>query len=234
MESRYDDLDEIRKLVGLGNHRDVIGGLWDEIGKLQFDFLVSEGLRPHHKLLDLGCRCLRAGIHLVPYLNPGNYFGLDSNQSLLVAGYEIELVGVGAKERLPPDNLICNANFELPVPDETFDFALAQSVFTHVKFGTIQKCLKQIVRTLKVNGAFYATFNELPEDAPSDDHFRREPSGIVTYGSKDPYHYRFRELQGAAGQAGWAARNIGDWNHPRGQHMLEFVRQNGACHSSAA
>jgi hypothetical protein len=35
-------------------HREAVGGLWDELGVLQFDFLLSKGLEAHHKVLDLG------------------------------------------------------------------------------------------------------------------------------------------------------------------------------------
>ena len=38
-----------------------IGGLWDEMGKHQFEFLQSKGLEPQHKLLDIGCGSLRGG-----------------------------------------------------------------------------------------------------------------------------------------------------------------------------
>ncbi len=38
-----------------------VGGLWDEIGQLQFDFLRAKGLLPRHKLLDFGCGSLRGG-----------------------------------------------------------------------------------------------------------------------------------------------------------------------------
>ncbi|HEY7982454.1 MAG TPA: hypothetical protein VID19_13355, partial [Candidatus Eremiobacteraceae bacterium] len=40
------------KLLG---HRAYVGGIWEEIGKLQFDFLVAHGLRPEHHLVDVGC-----------------------------------------------------------------------------------------------------------------------------------------------------------------------------------
>jgi len=29
-----------------GKHRELVGGLWDEVGRLQLDFLVREGLQP--------------------------------------------------------------------------------------------------------------------------------------------------------------------------------------------
>src|SRR6476620_10345865 len=63
-------------------HRDYVGGLWDEIGQLQFDFLVSNGLKPQHYLLDIACGSLRAGIHFIPYLETGHYLGIDKEPEL--------------------------------------------------------------------------------------------------------------------------------------------------------
>jgi len=50
-----------------------VGGMWEQIGQLQFDFLVNHGLEPNHKLLDIGCGTLRGGRHFITYLVPGNY-----------------------------------------------------------------------------------------------------------------------------------------------------------------
>ena len=58
-------------------HRNWVGGGWDEIGKLQFDFLISRGLKPHHVFLDIACGSLRAGRFLIPYLDAGNYLGIE-------------------------------------------------------------------------------------------------------------------------------------------------------------
>ncbi len=46
-------------------HRNFVGGSWDELGQLQFEFLKKSGLGAEHKLLDIGCGCLRGGIHFV-------------------------------------------------------------------------------------------------------------------------------------------------------------------------
>ena len=70
------------------NHRNFIGDKWDEIGKLQFDFLKDEGLKPHHKLIDIGCGSLRGGIHFIKYLDKFNYFGTDINNNLIRLGIE--------------------------------------------------------------------------------------------------------------------------------------------------
>ena len=70
--------------INAGIHRDMVGGRWDEIGRLQFDFLRARGLKPAHRPLDIGCGCLRGGIHAIKYLDAGNYYGLDINCWLIV------------------------------------------------------------------------------------------------------------------------------------------------------
>src|SRR6476619_314261 len=95
MDSTYDDRDLIDNEVREGRHRAVIGGMWEEIGALQLGFLVSQGLARSDKLLDIGCGCLRGGVHLVEYLDASNYYGVDINESLLQAGYQVELARAG-------------------------------------------------------------------------------------------------------------------------------------------
>ena len=43
------------------DHRRCVGGKWDEIGKLQTDFLKEQGLEKNMKFLDIGCGSLRGG-----------------------------------------------------------------------------------------------------------------------------------------------------------------------------
>jgi len=45
------------------------------MGQWQLDFLVGQGLRPWHCLLDLACGSLRAGVRFIDYLEPGHYLG---------------------------------------------------------------------------------------------------------------------------------------------------------------
>jgi hypothetical protein len=37
-----------------GEHRGAVGGLWDELGRWQFELLLRAGLKPSHRLLDVG------------------------------------------------------------------------------------------------------------------------------------------------------------------------------------
>jgi Methyltransferase domain len=104
---------------------------------------------------------------------------------------------------MPRDNLICTDDFDPPFPDSAFDFAVAQSVFTHATLNTTRKCFERIARKIKVGGAFYATFFEIPENVLSSEPFRHDPIGIITQGAQDPYHYKFEDLKYAAAERLW-------------------------------
>ena len=204
--------------IAAGAHRDFVGGLWDEIGALQFGFLLKQGLSPQHTLVDIGCGSLRCGLPIIRYLDEGNYYGLDINASLIEAGmHELGKEGLTSKQ----PHLLVNDKFELSRFGTSFDFAIAQSVFTHLDMNLIVRCLVEVRKILKSGGKFYATFFL----APSPAHImpiKHEPGGIITNFDTDPFHYSFRELEWLAAIAGFSARLIGDWNHPRSQKMLEL------------
>ncbi len=42
-------------------HRGYVGGMWDEIGQLQFDFLVSKGLKPDSFFIGYCVRLITSG-----------------------------------------------------------------------------------------------------------------------------------------------------------------------------
>lgn len=224
MESVYDDPAAVAGQVRAGRHREVIGGLWEEMGRLQAAFLCGQGLRPGHRLLDLGCGSLRGGVHFARYLEPGNYYGHDNNQSLIDAGYELELADAGLQDRVPRANLSCSSDFTLPVADGFFDFAIAQSLFSHLTFNSIRRCLETVAPKFRAGGVLYATFFELPDGVPATAALAHARGGIVTYGHQDPYHYLRADLEQAAAGAPWTARYIGEWGHPRAQVMMAFER----------
>ncbi|HEV7669800.1 MAG TPA: class I SAM-dependent methyltransferase [Thermoanaerobaculia bacterium] len=205
-------------------HRTWIGGLWEEMGRFQLDYLVGEGLTPNMTLLDVGCGCLRGGIHFIPYLETGRYYGIDVSAPLLDAGYDVELAAVGLQDRLPRENLLANGSFEAWRFGVTFDVALAQSVFTHLPANFIRRCLIELGKAIAPGGRFYATYFECP-DLPADAiELRHEPGGIVSYLDHDPYHYRARDFDWLADGLPWGVEHVGDWGHPRDQRMVRFVR----------
>jgi hypothetical protein len=224
MESSYFDREHINRAVKSGHHRETVGGLWDEIGRLQYQFLVGHGLRPSHTLLDIGCGCLRAGIFLIRYLEAANYFGVDLNQSLLDAGFEIELKESGLQHKLPRKNLLCLAEFEFEPLGRRVDFALAHSLFTHLTFNRIRRCLERMIPVINIGGSLFTTFFELPETEAFSHPYTHDPGGVVTYDTSDPYHYKVSDFFHATTGLPWQIRYIGEWQHPRAQRMLEFIR----------
>jgi SAM-dependent methyltransferase len=93
-------------------HRNIVGGMWEEIGRLQFDFLVEKGLKTDCYFLDVGCGSLRGGVHFIRYLEPGHYFGIDKSKELLDAGRNVELKRYNLLEQNPI--LIQMDNFRTP------------------------------------------------------------------------------------------------------------------------
>lgn len=203
-------------------HREKVGGLWDEVGALQMAFLRSEGLRPQDALLDVGCGCLRGGVHLVAYLEPGRYYGIDRDAQLVRAGLEIELPRAGLAGRLSPDHLLVDDAFEVGRLGATFDVAWAQSLFTHLTPPDIRRCLEQVARVVRPGGRFYATFFRAGDDVSVP--VTHQPGGIVTHPDMDPYHYRFHDLAALADGLPWRATDLGGWSHPRAQQMARFDR----------
>lgn len=212
--------------VRAGGHRLRAGGLWDELGELQLDFLVAQGLGPSSRLLDVGCGPLRAGIRFVDYLEPGNYYGLDVNASLLDAGYDVELPET-LRAKLPRDHLRATDRFDCDFGVE-FDFAIAQSLFTHISLSQVRLCLYRAARAMRPGGRFFATFFEAPADFPLDGVLDGDkPRRKDKFTERNPYWYWSGDLEWAASFAPWEFRYIGDWNHPRGQKMAEFRRLAG-------
>lgn len=199
-------------------HRNFVGGMWEEIGALQFEFLKHEGLLPHHTLLDVGCGCLRGGLKFIEYLNVGRYCGLDINSSLLKAA-RVELEQANLTNKFP--KLLLDQHFAAERFEEKFDYALAVSLFTHLPLNHIGKCLKQVANVLDKTGAFYATYFEAPEAVFIKD-IRHKPGEVLTYYAHDPYHFSFDEISWLANKVGLVTENIGDWGHPRAQKMLKF------------
>lgn len=217
--SRKISADEMER----GFHRDFVGGLWDEIGKLQLDFLVGQGLKPDMRLVDIGCGALRAGVHFIKYLNPGNYYGMDINGSLLEAGYEIELAKAGLQKLTPRERLMEDKSFRVSRFETLFDYGIANSVFTHLMLNHIRLCLIEVAKAMKPGGKFFATYFDCPPDAPIEFEMKRW-HGFHTFPDKDPYHYRFEDFKYLASNLPWETRYIGEWGHPRNQKMICFVK----------
>jgi SAM-dependent methyltransferase len=212
----YAELTFDAKAIAAGRHRVLVGRIWDELGQLQIQFLRDQGLRPRDRFLDVGCGAFRAGRHLVDYLDPGHYYGIDIGHDVMRAGYDHELTAE-QRTRLPTSNLRATDRFDADF-GVTYDMAIAQSVFTHINLNRVRLCLHRVAKVMRPGGRFFVTFNELPPRTSVD----RIKQGMYT--ERNVFWYYRRDMRWAARETPWTFRYVGDWGHPRGQRMLEFTR----------
>lgn len=217
----YSGLELTPEEIAQGAHKSYVGGVWDTHGLHQLEFLQSRGMRPQDALLDVGCGALRAGRHIVDFLQPGNYYGVDANLSVMQAGYDVEL-NDEQRGRLPVRNLRANDRFDVDFGVQV-DIALAQSVFTHVSLNHIRLCLYRVAKVMRPGGVFYATFFERANKTPVDHIFgvdRRKP----LFTEQNVFWYYRPDLRWAASFSPWKFEYIGDWGHPAGQKMVKYTR----------
>lgn len=199
-------------------HRKFVGGIWDEVGEQQLNFLKQRGLMPDRYLLDVGCGALRAGVHFARYLEEEHYYGIDINASLITAGKkELKQENLLAKH----PHLLVNGQFEFGRFGRTFDYAIAASVFTHIPMNHIIRCLVEIRKVLTPGAEFFATFFEAPSVAYLEP-ITHPSVKVTTNYDKDPFHYSFEEFQWMAKIANMRVELIGEWAPQRVQRMLSF------------
>jgi SAM-dependent methyltransferase len=139
---------------------------YDLIAAMTFNLLTTLGLRQHHFLLDIGCGSLRIGRLLIPYLNRGKYFGIEPNEWLVKDGIKREL-GETLLQIKWPTFFFSDSPETVAKANISFDFALAQSIFSHCGLDLIKNWLGAISRSLAEDGALVATFLPGDEDSPS-------------------------------------------------------------------
>lgn len=196
------------------DHREAVGGMWDVIGRLQLDFMKGQGLKPEHRLLDIGCGSLRAGRFFIEYLKAGGYLGLDVDEALVKDGLLHEVDPKVVEEKRPGFAFNYDFNFSF---DEKPDFALAQSVFTHLTPDQMRACLNNL-RAFAPKCIFYVTFNESAFDWPA----------VFWPNTQRTFFYTRRFMDKIANECGWTMTYIGDWGHPRNQRILRLTARPSA------
>ncbi len=191
-------------------HRNYVGGMWDEIGSLQFNFLVAQGLQPQHHLLDIACGALRLGVKAIPYLDPGHYLGIEKEAALVRAGLEQELPP-DIRDQKRPQFVVSDA-FEFEKFGRKADYAMAQSLFSHFPPGLIEECFRKLRPHMADGGVFFATYFETQNQV-------RNPDVPHDHGF---FAYTRAEMCGFGEANGFDAAYIGDWKHPREQVIVAY------------
>lgn len=143
--------------------------------KLRSDFIQYGGLQPQHRVLDIGCGIGRIAIPLTSYINQdGSYHGFD----IVDDGIQWCNTRIHPKfpnfhfKHIPLRNDLYNLetankaeNFQFPYPDQSFDFVILTSVFTHMQDKEVAQYLKEISRVLSTGGTCFATFFIIDENS---------------------------------------------------------------------
>ncbi len=197
-----------------GRHRDIVGGRWDETGRIQMRMLADMGVTPADRFLDIGAGSLRLGCRLVPWLERGNYWATDASRALMLRGYEAEL---DDKTRLDPARLIEDAAFAFPGVPADIDVALAFAVFTHLPLGALETALASVKRSFPRLRMFLFTVFIAPDDQAADSF--RQKDGVVTHPDRTPFHFRQAQVEALSNGAGFDLQLLAD-RLPRGQVLF--------------
>lgn len=181
---------------------------YDLLGAMQFNLLTFLGLREKDYLLDIGCGSLRGGRLLIPYLLPGRYYGIEPEQWLIDDGIKNEIGQDLVRIKKP--TFSNDSNFTLTLFARTFDFLLAQSIFTHAPQPLIRRCLAEAAQVMAPTAIFAATIFLGNEDYTGSEW--QADIGLP---------YRLQTMQALARAHQLVCLPIG-WPHPSGQTWLAF------------
>lgn len=151
-------------------------GDFQKIGReFKGHFIALGGLRPNHRVLDVGCGSGRMALPLLDYISAeGEYHGFDiMRRSVRWCQHKIT-------PRFPNfhfyhsnvHNVYYNAkgkyaaeSYVFPWDDAFFDFVFLTSVFTHMRRNAVAHYLAEIRRILKPQGRCFMTWLLLNDEA---------------------------------------------------------------------
>jgi hypothetical protein len=177
-----------------------------------FQLLTLLGLRQYHRLLDVGCGSLRCGRLLIPFLNSGNYVGVEPNRWLVDQGIRNELGTDIVRVKGP--SFLFSETPQVLEKAPCSNFALANSIFSHASLTQIDDWLKHISANLCLSGALVATFLVGPEDYGGDAWIY---PGCV--------RYRVDTIRSLAERHGFHFEML-DWLHLHDQNWAVFAKPN--------
>jgi len=148
------------------------------------------------------------------YLNPGNYLGLDADEEVIQAGFDHEL----KEEHFLREPRVCvdpHFTFSKMLKEgELLDYAIAQSVFTHLPKKMLEMCLENIYPWMREGAHFVITIFESKND--------------VAWPTAEPFYHSVNMIRSVTKDK-WSVIPS-RWRHERRQTWLVLTKK-GLCHT---
>lgn len=174
-----------RAAVGAGDN-------WEQHGDLQRDFLLSQGLQPEHYLLDIGCGTGRLARKVVPYLEPGRYFGVDIAPAAISAARQLSLEE-GWNDRGP---VFWVGEIPPCPPSPKMDVLWSFSVFIHLPKNIMESVMRRAAAVMHADSRFFWAY--VPEE-------RAWRSGVKQF------RHTLDDYRQAAKAAGLTFEDVPNW-----------------------
>ena len=198
MLDRQERANSIDSIIGRGrSHPGADKGLYDlSRGRYHAEYLKRHGLRPEHRLLDIGCGYGRTAVAVLPYLEPGHYIGTELSRQRLRLAREL-VAREGLCDRDP--RFVLSIDNAMPELDAAcVDVIWAQSVFTHMPREEAHMLLAACRRVLVPGGRMLFNYASSPDDA------------VHERNVKD-FCYPDRVMAAMVRSAGFALEVMDDW-----------------------
>lgn len=156
--------------------QDAIGSAleWETHGDWQRDFLISQGLLPQHRFLEIGSGTGRLARKLVPYLDDDRYVGVEISEK--AREYSVRLA---FSERWLIKSPTFYASMREVGTEVKNDFLWAFSVFIHLPAHVMRDVFEQCALRMKRASLFY--FSYVPEILDSRTGVKQFRHTLATY-----------------------------------------------------
>jgi hypothetical protein len=135
-------------------HRNLGSHLFDAehgtSGKGFIKKLSALGLKPEDTCVDYGCGTLRLGIHVIKYLQPGAYWGMDISEFLLEEGRK--LIGDGLSTKKQPHLRVISAESVAEAAAAKPTMLFSVKVLIHVHPGELAEYFRNIMTIIGASG----------------------------------------------------------------------------------
>jgi GT2 family glycosyltransferase/SAM-dependent methyltransferase len=219
---------------------------FEETGREFFEHFTKLGqLAPNDRVLDAGCGIGRMAIPLVDYLDGGSYEGFDVGRKMIRwctrnvssqhSNFNFSWVPI-YNQKYNPFGTVAASDFRFPYADDSFDFAFATSLFTHLTQNEVRHYLQELSRVLRPGASCLLTFFLITPESEKEIlegtaalRFRYPIEGGLTIDSRQPEEavaFQEEQVRAMLDEVGLNVRepiHHGNWAHAPDAPSLQDI-----------